>query len=102
MNETISKKNLWFFIFVSLNKKMEAIEKLVHFDEEGNATLSLGKNFSQKEAKVVVLIKDDEVTDKEWLALAMKGGAFDFLNDPGENIYTMEDGIPYKSKSGEI
>jgi FixJ family two-component response regulator len=60
--------------------------------------LSLGRNFSKKQAKVVVLIKG-EVTDKEWLALAMKGGAFDFLNDPAENIYTMEDGIPYKSKS---
>jgi hypothetical protein len=100
--ETISNKNLWFFIFVSLNKKMEAIEKLVHFDDEGNATLSLGRNFSKKQAKVVVLIKDDEVTDKEWLALAMKGGAFDFLNDPAENIYNMEDGVPYKSKSDEI
>lgn len=53
---------------------MEAIEKLVHFDEEGNTTLKLGKNFSKKEAKVVVLIKDEEISDKEWLALAMKGG----------------------------
>ena len=81
---------------------MEAIEKLVHFDEEGSTVLKLGKNFSKKQAKVVVLIKDDEITDEEWLALAMKGGAFDFLNDPGENIYTMEDGVPYKSESDEI
>ncbi len=81
---------------------MEAIEKLVHFDEEGNTTLKLGKNFSQKEAKVVVLIKDEEISEKEWLALAMKGGAFDFMNDPAENIYTIEDGVPYKSESDEI
>lgn len=81
---------------------MEAIEKLVRLDDEGNTTLSLGRNFSKKQAKVIVLIKDDEVTDKEWLALAMKGEAFDFLNDPAENIYTMEDGVPYKSKSDEI
>ena len=93
---------MWFFIFVSLNKKMEAIEKLVRLDDEGNTTLSLGRNFSKKQAKVIVLIKDDEVTDKEWLALAMKGEAFDFLNDPAENIYTMEDGVPYKSKSDEV
>ena len=81
---------------------MEAIEKLVHFDEEGNTTLKLGKNFSKKEAKVVVLIKDEEISDKEWLSLAMKGGAFDILNDPGEDIYSMDDGIPYKSESDEI
>lgn len=81
---------------------MEAFEKIVHFDDEGNTTLKLGKHFSQKEAKVVVLIKDEEISEKEWLALAMKGEAFDFLNDPGENIYTMEDGIPYQRKSDEI
>ena len=81
---------------------MEAIEKLVHFDEEGNTTLKLGKNFSKKEAKVVVLIKDEEISDKEWLSLAMKGGAFDILNDPGEDIYSMDEGIPYKSESDEI
>ena len=101
----INHKNLksyGFFIFVSLNKKMEAIEKLVHFDEEGNTTLQLGKHFSKKEAKVVVLIKDEELSENEWLGLAMKGGAFDFLSDPGENIYSMEDGVPYKSESDEI
>lgn len=81
---------------------MEAIEKLVHFDEDGNTTIKLGKNFSKKEAKVVVLIKDDEISEKEWRALAMRGGAFDFLNDPDENIYSMEDGVPYKSESDEI
>lgn len=81
---------------------MEAIEKVVHFDEEGNTILKLGKYFSKKVARVVVLIKDDEINEKEWMSLAMKGGAFDFLNDPGENIYTMEDGVPYKSESDEV
>lgn len=81
---------------------MEAIEKLVHFDEEGNATLKLGRHFSKKEAKVVVLIKDNEINEEEWLNLAIKGGAYDFLNEPEENIYTMKDGVAYKSKSDEI
>ncbi len=81
---------------------MEAFEKIVHFDEEGNLLLKLGKEFSKKEAKVVVLIKDDEITEKEWLSVAMKGGAYDFLNDPAEDIYTMEDGIPYKSDPDEV
>jgi hypothetical protein len=81
---------------------MEAIEKLVDFDDEGNTVLKLGKHFSKKKAKVVVLIKDDEISEKEWLHLAMKGGVFDFLNDPTEDIYSMEDGIPYKSEANEI
>jgi hypothetical protein len=78
---------------------MEAVEKIVQFDEDGNTILKLGKHFSKKEAKVVVLIKDDDISEKEWLALAIKGGAYDILNHPSEDIYTMEDGVPYKSKS---
>ncbi len=87
-----------FFYFVSLNKTMEAIEKIVQFDEDGNTTLRLGKHFSKKDAKIVVLIKDDEISENEWLSFAMKGGAFDFLKESSEDIYTMEDGIPYKAK----
>ncbi|MBA2562851.1 MAG: hypothetical protein H0V14_08050 [Chitinophagaceae bacterium] len=71
---------------------MGALEKIVQFDEDGSIVLKLGRHFSKKEARVVVLIKDDEISEKEWLSMAMKGGAFDFLNDPSENIYTMEDG----------
>jgi hypothetical protein len=81
---------------------MEAFEKIVHFDEAGNTTLKFGKLFSNKEAKIVVLIDDHEISEKEWLRLASKGEAFDFLNDPAENIYTMEDGEPYKSEPDEI
>lgn len=62
----------------------------------------MGKEFSKKEAKVVVLIKDDEITEKRWLKLVMNSKSYDFLNDPSEDIYTMEDGEPYKSESDEI
>lgn len=36
---------------------------------------------------------DDEISEKEWIALAMYGGSFDFLEEPVENIYTLEDGV---------
>jgi len=81
---------------------MEAIEKLVQFDEDGNTTLKLGKHFSKKNAKIVVLIKEDEISENGWLSFAMKGGAYDFLNDPAEDIYTTEDGIPYKTNKDEV
>lgn len=78
---------------------MKAIEKNIEFDEQGNSQIHLGKNFSGRKAKVVVLFDEEEITEKEWLQLAMKGGAFDFLNDTAEDIYTMEDGIPYERKA---
>lgn len=40
---------------------------------------------------------DDEISEKEWLSFAIKDGAYDFLKDPLEDIYTMEDGVTYKS-----
>jgi hypothetical protein len=73
---------------------MKAYEKLIKFDEEGNANISLGKDFGHQEARVVILLKDDEVTEEEWLKGAMKMGSFDFLNDPAEDIYTLNDGKP--------
>ena len=81
---------------------MEAIEKIVQFDENGSTILKLGKHFSKKDAEIVVLIKDDEINENECLSVAMKGGAFDFLNDPAEDIYTMEDGVPYKTDKDEV
>lgn len=55
-------------------------------------------HFSNRDAKIVVLFKDDEVSENEWLNLAIAGKAFDFPDDCAENIYTMEDGKPYKSE----
>ncbi|CAN5249836.1 hypothetical protein BH20BAC1_BH20BAC1_08760 [soil metagenome] len=55
----------------------------------------MGKFLSKKNAKVLVLISDDQASDKDWLSTAMEGKAFDFLNDSAEDIYTMEDGEPY-------
>jgi hypothetical protein len=89
-----------FGFFVSLCKFifMEAIEKNIEFDEQGNSLIHLGKNFSKRKAKIVVLFEDEGTTDAEWLKLAMKGGAFDFLNDPSEDIYSPEDGVAYQRK----
>ncbi len=78
---------------------MEAVEKNIEFDEQGNFLIHLGKKFSNRKAKVLVLFEDEEVTEKEWLQLALKGGAFDFWNDPAEDIYTLNDGIPYESQT---
>ncbi|MGN6247836.1 MAG: hypothetical protein ACTHNG_05740 [Ginsengibacter sp.] len=81
---------------------METFEKIVHFDEEGNTTLKLGKDFSKKEAKVLVFLRDEEISEEDWLKLAVVSKSYDFLNDPSEDIYTMEDGKPYKRLGDEV
>ena len=83
---------------------MEAVEKKIVFDEQGSSVLFLGKQFSKKKAKVVVLFEDEEnVTDeKAWMTIANEGNAVDFWNDPTEDIYTSNDGTSYNKQSNEI
>ena len=48
----------------------------------------------KKPGKVIVTFLDEEdsdISNQEILLVAEKGGAFDFLNDPAEDIYTDKD-----------
>lgn len=76
---------------------MEAIRKIVQFDNEGNLNISLGKAFGQKKAEVIFLLEPDygDITEEEWLRGLSSNPVFDFLKDPAEDIYTLEDGKPY-------
>ena len=37
----------------------------------------------------------EELTEFEWLQAVSNGGSFSFLNDPAEDIYTMDHGISF-------
>jgi uncharacterized protein (DUF433 family) len=37
----------------------------------------------------------EEIPETEWLAAASSSGAFDFLTDPREDVYSVEDGRPF-------
>jgi len=46
--------------------------------------------------RVIVLFPDDtEIDESEWLRAAATNPAFEFLKDPAEDIYTIEDGKPF-------
>lgn len=81
---------------------MEAIEKIIEFDEKGNSLLSFGSHFSKKKAKVVVLFEDEETDNLSWMKLGSKGQSFHFWNDPSEDIYTLADGQTYKNKHYQV
>ncbi len=45
--------------------------------------------------RVIVLFPDSEdLSETDWIQAASKNEAFEFLNDPVEDIYTLEDGKP--------
>lgn len=45
--------------------------------------------------RLIVLVGEDEPNEQEWLRAATQGGAFDFLNSPEEDLYTLRDGKPF-------
>ena len=40
-----------------------------------------------------------EISESEWLYSATTNPSFDFLKEPGEDIYTLEDGRPFDGDS---
>lgn len=73
---------------------MDAVEKIVQFDAEGTAHISLDKDFSNKSVKVIILT-DNDISDEEWVRAISENPVFDFLKDEGEDIYSLEDGKPF-------
>jgi hypothetical protein len=46
--------------------------------------------------RLVILLEDEaDLDEREWLRAAAANPAFDFLNDPEEDIYTLADGEPF-------
>ena len=46
-----------------------------------------------KKVRVIILVEDDNLVENtDFLMAAQAGGAFDFWNDPEEDIYTIKDG----------
>ncbi len=48
--------------------------------------------------RVIILVEDTEISEEEWLHAVSKNPAFDFLKDPREDIYTIEDGQPFNDQ----
>ena len=76
---------------------MKAIEINSKTDEHGH--LKIDYKADQKDQRVRVLLLFDEDNGKEdddvlWLQAISNNPAFDFLNNPEEDIYTLKDGVP--------
>lgn len=54
---------------------------------------------SKGKVRLIILFPDDDdIEEREWLYAASSNPAFDFLNDPEEDIYTDTDGKPFNDK----
>ena len=74
---------------------MKAIEINARTDKFGNLRLDYPLNKKDSVVRVIILLeeKSEEVEEeKRWLYSVQNNPAFDFLNDPGEDIYSQTDG----------
>ena len=49
--------------------------------------------------RIIILVDaDSDIGEKEWLRVASVNPAFDFLQDPKEDIYSITDGKPFNDQ----
>ncbi len=76
---------------------MQAIETTGQVDQSGNLKLLAPLKLRNQKVRVIILLQEpDDIEDKTWL-YATQNPAFDFLNEPGEDIYSLQDGNPILS-----
>ena len=69
---------------------IQALESDGQIDENGYLQLDSSPPVKDKRVKVIVLVpEDDEIHDTQWLRAASKSEAFNFLNDPAEDLYSV-------------
>lgn len=77
---------------------MKAIEINSKTDKYGNLKIEYPLNKKNRNVRVLILLDDDYINpedEKFWLQSISKNPAFDFLNDPAEEIYSLKDGEPF-------
>lgn len=82
-----------------MSNPMQAIELTGTIDEKGQLHLdSPVVSVGQGRVRVILLREDFDIEEEEWLKAAASNPAFDFLKDPKEDIYTLDDGQPFNDQ----
>lgn len=77
--------------------EMKAIEIHSETDQDGVLKIHYNINKSNSKVRVLILFDDKKESDEEklWMDSISKNPAFDFSNDPAEDIYSIKDGEPF-------
>ena len=77
---------------------MKAIEINSKTDKTGRLKIDYKLDKSESNVRILILLEDDiseQEEEKLWMNSISKNPAFDFLNDPVEDIYSLKDGEPF-------
>lgn len=78
---------------------MKAIEIKTKTDNKGQLKINIPLKEINKNVRILILLSEEEDLiddDKIWLYSNSQNPSFDFLNEPEENIYSLNDGEPLK------
>ena len=75
---------------------MQAIEINSKTDKAGLLKLNCHLHRPNSAVRVILLLEDgaNEEDERLWLSATANNPAFDFLNDPAEDIYSLSNGQP--------
>ena len=77
---------------------MKAIEINSKTDKTGRLKINYKLDKSESNVRILILFDEDlseQEEEKLWINSISKNPAFDFLNDPQEEIYSLKDGEPF-------
>ena len=82
-----------------MENPLQAVELIGTIDEKGQLHLDAPISaVGQGRVRVILLPEEAEIGENEWLKAAASNPAFDFLKDPVEDIYTLDDGQPFNDQ----
>ncbi|MBU0695380.1 MAG: hypothetical protein KKE39_02485 [Bacteroidetes bacterium] len=73
---------------------MKAIELKSKTNQSGRLKIDLDLNVKNSAVRVLILMDESE-EEQNWATYALKNEAFDFLKEPEEDIYSIQDGKPF-------
>ena len=75
---------------------MQALEAYGHIDNNGSLQIKSPLPLKEGDVKVIIMYTENEETSEEqlWMRSISNNPAFDFLKDPEEDIYSLNDGKP--------
>ena len=82
-----------------MENPLQAVELIGTIDEKGQLHLDAPiSEVGQGRVRVILIPEEAEIGENEWLKAAASNPAFDFLEDLGEDIYTLDDGKPFNDQ----
>lgn len=82
-----------------MENPLQVVELIGTIDEKGQLHLDAPISVvGQGRVRVILIPEEAEIGENEWLKAAASNSAFDFLEDPDEDIYTLDDGQPFNDQ----